>query len=295
MDFFIQPPGSLIQDGTHDHSPQGEWAYTDLPDADAYSILPQDNSSDPSASSDLSSTPNSPAKSWMRMHADTQASEVRPALENLLIQTPVSSPISAFPTSNQPIIDTMLKEMLIYLHSSLHNDISSMFSAFKSEMICMRNKVGRIEQQLGTVTETVNDLVDAHDYTREEHQWMQAKMADLEDRFNNVKIRGIPETVLPADLNSYARKLISSLLPDLPPVETIIDRIHCLPKPPHLPAGLPHDTLIRIHFFHTKDMLLATTRRLDLLPPPYSKLQLFADFSQYTANSSSNFRPSPNL
>lgn len=133
------------------------------------------------------------------------------------------------------------------------------------------------------MTETVNDLVDTHDHTRKEHHWVRAKMADREDRsrHNNVKIRGIPETILPADLNSYARKLISTLLPDLPPVETIIDRIHRLPKPPHLPAEVPRDTLMRIHFFHTKDMLLAQPRRLEKLPHPYAKLQVFADISQY--------------
>lgn len=92
----------------------------------------------------------------------------------------------------------------------------------------MGQKVYHIEYQLGEITETVSDLVDAHDHTHKEQQWVRAKMADLEDRSrcNNVKIRGIPETILPPGLNSYARKIISTLLPDLSPMETIIDRIY---------------------------------------------------------------------
>lgn len=76
----------------------------------------------------------------------------------------------------------MLKEMLMSLHSSLHNDISSMFTAFKAEMMYTGQKVGHIEKQMSTMTETVNDLVDSHDHTRKEYHWVRAKMANLEDR-----------------------------------------------------------------------------------------------------------------
>lgn len=65
-------------------------------------------------------------------------------------------------------------------------------------------------------------------------------------------------------------------------METIIDRIHPLPKPPHLSAEVPCDALMRIHFFHTKDQLLLKARHLGQLPVPYAKLQLYADLSQYT-------------
>lgn len=288
-DFYSVTQAERIQDGARGASQPSETqlsadSYTDLPDENDPSILPQEYSSSSQPPSGSSSTSNSPAKSRMRLDNAAQAQEVRPALDQLLAQTPLSSPIAAFPTSNQPVIDTMLKEMLISLHSSLHNVISSMFTAFKSEMVHTGNKIGQIEKQMAVMTETVNDLVDAHDHTRDEHHWVRAKMADLEDRSrrNNVKIRGIPENILPADLNTYARTLISTLLPDLPPIETIVDRIHRLPKPPHLPAEVPRDTLMRIHFYHAKDMLLAQSRRLGQLPAPYSKLQLFPDISQFT-------------
>lgn len=222
----------------------------------------------------------------MRLDPGSQAHEVRPAMDCLPSLTSTQSPIEAFPTANQPVVDTMLKDMLITLHSTIQNDISSMFSAFKSEIVHVNNRMGRIEHQMSAMTVTVNDLVDGHDHTRDEQQWVRAKMADLENRSrrNNVKIRGIPETIVPADLIAYARKIISQLLPDLPPMETIIDRIHRLPKPSHLPPEVPRDTLMRVHFYHAKDMLMAKSRRLGQLPAPYTKLQLFADISQYTRN-----------
>lgn len=83
-------------------------------------------------------------------------------------------------------------------------------------------------------------------------------MADLEDRShrNNVKIRGILKNILPPDLNGYAGKIISTLLPELSPMETIIDHIHRIPKPRHLPGEITRDVLMTVHFYHAKDQLL---------------------------------------
>lgn len=54
----------------------------------------------------------------------------------------------------------------------------------------------------GEYATTINDLVDAHDMVEKEHMWIKAKLADLEDgsRRNNVKIRGIPESIQSPEL-----------------------------------------------------------------------------------------------
>lgn len=56
-------------------------------------------------------------------------------------------------------------------------------------------------------------------------------MADIEDRAhrNNIKFRGIPESIKPADLSVYLQKLMTTALED------IIDRAHRLAKPSFLP------------------------------------------------------------
>lgn len=42
-------------------------------------------------------------------------------------------------------------------------------------------------------TETLNDLVDAYEETKEDNAWIKAKLSDLEDRsrHNNIKMRGV--------------------------------------------------------------------------------------------------------
>lgn len=81
-----------------------------------------------------------------------------------------------------------------------------------------------------------------------------AQVADLEDRSqrNNVKIQGVPETILPAQLHQYACDLIKQFLPSVPETEMHVDRIHRLPKPSHLQDNIPQDVRMQVHFYHVK-------------------------------------------
>lgn len=49
---------------------------------------------------------------------------------------------------------------------------------------------------MGEFASHFNELVDVHSEHEEDVEWIKAKLADLEDRsrWNNLKIRGIPET-----------------------------------------------------------------------------------------------------
>lgn len=98
-------------------------------------------------------------------------------------------------------------------------------------MHALGDRVHSIEDYIGEITTTINYLVDAHGETIEEHTKIKAKIADLEDRSrrNNLKLRGIPETVQSADLKKFATDLFTSLLPETPALELTIDRIYCIP------------------------------------------------------------------
>lgn len=100
----------------------------------------------------------------MRLDTDPPGHEASPVFERIPVHP---SPIATFPSANQPVLETTMKEMLISLQSSLYNDISSMFNKFSSQMHYMGQRVYHIKKQMGEMTETVNDLVDAHDHTRE--------------------------------------------------------------------------------------------------------------------------------
>lgn len=84
----------------------------------------------------------------------------------------------------------------------------------------MGERVTNIEAKMREFTTSFNDLLDAHSEKAEHIEWMKAKLEDLEDRSrrNNIKIRGIPESVQQPALKEYFTQLMVS-------VELIIDCI----------------------------------------------------------------------
>lgn len=120
-----------------------------------------------------------------------------------------------------------------------------------------------------------------HDEVIDEQSWIKAKLADLEDhsRCNNVKIRGILESIPPAELPKYANDLMHAILPNATSLEISIDLIHGISKH-HLAASVPRDVLMRVHFFRAKEMLLAAARSAGTLlhhSLTYSSIQIFLD------------------
>lgn len=192
--------------------------------------------------------------------------------------------IEVFPTSNQPVLDTVLKEMVVSLRSSLHSDMVSCMHKFSKDLISVSERVSHVENKMGEYAVTINDLVDANDERDEEIESLKAKMVDMEDRVrrSNIKIRGIQETVQQHDLRNYASQLFATILPDMSKCDFTIDRIHRLPKPSYLSDNVPRDVILRLNLYQTKERLMAVSRQKDQIPAPYTNLQFYADLSQFT-------------
>lgn len=154
----------------------------------------------------------------------------------------------------------------------------------------MGDRVSNVETKMGEVTDSVNDLIDAHGEEADDIAWLKTKMADLEDRSrrDNLKIRGIPESVQQSALKDYFLHMLATFLPDSPQSELIIDRIHRLPKPPHLPETIPRDTIVRIHFFHIKVRFMRAARNTSEYPLQYANFSFYDDLSKFTMQQRKN-------
>lgn len=292
---MFPPVVSDWQDGGGLAAPQE--AYTDLPDTIqgelGFSALP----SSPTQDTGTGPLTSSPAKARMRMDAPQPrppAALIKPQAFNPLLsgQAPHSS-MATFPTSGQPVIDTTLKDMLMSLQTSLMTDLSSMIRKITTDMWSLGNRVSNIETGMTECTTTMNDLIDTSDEIKEEQEWVRAKLADLEDRSrqNDVKLRGVPETILLADLSKYAKDLTHTILLDASSRDIIIDRSHRIAKPTHLAASVPRDVLMRAHFFHIKEKLIMEARSKSPLPRPYEGVHLFPDLSKYMLQLRRNLYP----
>lgn len=143
---------------------------------------------------------------------------------------------------------------------------------------------------MGDLSAAHNELVDAHMDLEDELKALRLKVTDLEDRSSrNMKLRGIPESVKPAELSSFLQQMTKTL-PTLTPAD-VIDRAHRLHKLPHLHEKVPRDVIARIHFFHIKGQLMRFCRQNDTLSDPYAGITIYADLSQATMKSRNNLIP----
>lgn len=131
--------------------------YSDLPDADGSAGRSALRSSSPHHSPPCSS----PAKARMRLDtadADTGVSHEKPSA---MVHTELQSPIASIPASNQPVLDTQLKEMLLSLHHSLHDEFTNITYKFSKEQSLMGDRVNQVAHAIADITTTVNDIIDA--------------------------------------------------------------------------------------------------------------------------------------
>ncbi|CAH2295039.1 Hypothetical predicted protein [Pelobates cultripes] len=165
----------------------------------------------------------------------------------------------------------------------MQQQLQTLTADLQRELQEIGNRTAQMESKMEKYVEAHNSLADKlqeFDDILESHR---LKLADMEDRAkrNNLRFRGIPETVPNAELQHYLSKMFQSLVPELHPDQLIIDRAHRLCRPKHLPQTAVRDVIARIHFFHAKDRILRASRSSGM-PPEYSSLKIFADISADT-------------
>lgn len=145
-------------------------------------------------------TIRSPAKNRLRREED----EFSPGLQQALSQASMQankqeSLIDLFPATEQTISESTMKNMLLSLKRTLYSGFSDMFAPLNDTVQSHTDKIQQLESKMVDLYSAHNDLVDAYADQESELQCLQNKMADLEDRSrrNNIKFRGIPETIPP--------------------------------------------------------------------------------------------------
>lgn len=172
----------------------------------------------------------------------------------------------------------------------MQTDLKKALKPIKSDIRELQQRVVQIEDKCDTSYEAHNDLVEAFRTQQIDIKKMSAKLADMEDRSrrHNIKFRGIPESVLPAELHTFIKSLLHKLIPEAPDTDLLLDRAHRLPKPAFLPAALPRDVLARVHYFHTKESAMKAMRAAPPLGEQFTGISLYTDLSQATIQNRRN-------
>lgn len=176
----------------------------------------------PEDSGDFSSpstpTTQSPAKTRQQREEEVPSHGMQPVSSPCLMQSrQAESLIETFPATNQSISESTMKDMLLSLRKTLFNDFSNMMAPLSATVKTNSDKIHYLETKMAELYSAHNDLDDAYTDQENENQCLQTKLTDLEDRSrrNNIKFRGIPESVPPNELTKFIQRLMKALLPSL--------------------------------------------------------------------------------
>lgn len=205
-------------------------------------------------------------------------------MEESAAEHSTQTPLEHFPSSSQPVTLSNMKDMLISLRDSLHIDMMNMLKPINASVHDLQQRMSHTEHKMEDAFSAHNNLVDAYKEQQNDLQKMAAKLADMEDRSrrNNIKFRGIPESITTNDLQGYIRQLLRTLVPNATDMELTIDRAHRLPKPSFLPDTVPRDVLTRIHYYHIKEEAMRAIRKNPQLTGQFAGIALYTDLSQAT-------------
>ncbi|CAH2254236.1 Hypothetical predicted protein [Pelobates cultripes] len=185
------------------------------------------------------------------------------------------------------------------LKQALEEQSQRLISIWQSSVAELKRDIQDIGSRTTHVETKMEDLIDAHNASTEQIkslssqlQHCKTKIMDLEDRSrrSNIRLRGIPETILQADLPSYVHGLFKALAPEVHTDMLLLDRLHRIPKPQQIAASLPRDVLLKAHYFHVKDLLMRRSRTAKDLPMEYAAIKMFSDLSAATLRQRKTFQ-----
>lgn len=169
-------------------------------------------------------------------------------------------------------LDASLSAIYDKLAKKIQSELHKTTSTLKQEI---GGRTDILETKHDELSLTPNDLRKDCELLAENDSCLQTQVEDLDkrNRRNNLRIRGIPESV--QELIPAVSKLFQNLLPETPPSSFICDRIHRAlnPKPP--PDKPPRDIILCMKDFIAKENILRTSRNSHNIELNGTKVQIF--------------------
>ncbi|PIO09790.1 hypothetical protein AB205_0057590 [Aquarana catesbeiana] len=117
---------------------------------------------------------------------------------------------------------------------------------------------------------------------REEMSELQAEDSVNRSRRNNVRIKGISETIKTPDLRKTAIDIFNKYLESPSDNHIELDRVHRSPVGLISDQGPPRDVLCRVHFYRVKEDIMRAVWQKGALEYAGQEVQVFPDLSWQT-------------
>lgn len=189
-----------------------------------------------------------------------------------------------------------LKEVKNYIKALPSTDcIKGLFKDFsttiKEELSEIRSDIREIASRTNAIEESTNVLINHAEHTekiilsqRREIYRMKLQIDDLENRSrrNNIRLKGLPETVLDKDIHAVLTQLFNELLQQDESTELFIERAHRVYRPKHIQSDIPRDVLCCLQSFRTKENILQKARMAKKIEWENREIFLYQDISRFT-------------
>uniref|UniRef100_A0A803KD14 L1 transposable element RRM domain-containing protein n=2 Tax=Xenopus tropicalis TaxID=8364 RepID=A0A803KD14_XENTR len=193
-----------------------------------------------------------------------------------------SQPLLSTSESQAPVEESVLLDKF---KTMLQQELASTAATITADITKQLHELGQrtdaIEHKVDDITTVLdaheNDILDLQMQLRE--VWDKIEDADNRSRRNNLRIRGIPETV--TDLPAAVESIFTSLLPNLPPERLECDRIHRALRPMR-EGDPPRDIILRLHYHQTQVATLQAARQKDRLEYQGTLFQIYTDLAPIT-------------
>lgn len=228
-------------------------------------------------------------------HSTSERSNTQTQKETLLhAESSGESDIEQFPSQNSPhelvASPVPLKQFERMLQRALKQTSEHITSSLTKEIREIGARTAALEIRVDEVEISAQNNMSEIENLKEENVILQSKLEDFEnrDRRSNLRIRGIPESVI--DLHSTMTALFQELQPALPIDRLEMDRVHRALMP-RKTDGPPRDIIAKFHYYRTKEQLLAAARAKGNLTFQGHDYQLFTDLSQLTIAKRRSMKP----
>ncbi|CAH2315132.1 Hypothetical predicted protein [Pelobates cultripes] len=162
---------------------------------------------------------------------------------------------------------------------------------FNADLNIMCEDITVVTARLQANEDAITSLAQKQESTNEHllqlqasHKSMQVRLDTQDDarRRNNLKIRGIAESVTDQELPHFLRRLWTTLLPQRSAKSIQVDGCYRLAKSNRAPAGVPRDVLIRFPLLRDKLALQDAAKSRTPLKFEEMQLQLLQDLCRST-------------
>lgn len=173
-----------------------------------------------------------------------------------------------------------LEQCVTRLESSYKQEIQTI----KADILEVGDRVNDMEHQQTEVLTCVQSHHSAIQYLLSKEEEQASHLEDIENRNrrNNIRIRGIPESVLPKDIEPTLQRLFNVILSS-PEGSTIeLDRAHRALGPRPQEGDKPRDIICRVHHYKQKETIMRLARSSCPLQFESSSVSLMPDLARRT-------------